>query len=294
MAKSPSHKFGQIIGKFVEDAFAARLQLFCNDNGLYLDKNGIRIGRKGKKLSWSDNYGNKHDLDFVIEKGGTNEALGVPVAFIESAWRVYTKHSRNKAQEIQGAILPLLEKYKINSPFLGVMLAGRFTDGALNQLRSLGFEILYFPYETIIDSFADFGFDISFGENTTENEFDAMIELVNQMDNLNLNLVADRIFSRNSTACDNFFSRLSVSVKRKIASVRILPLHGTEILRPTILDAINYIRKSTAEIPNLPFIRYELVVRFTNGDKAEGNFGTKRDAINFLEAIQRIDDMEIN
>ena len=45
--------------------------------------------------------GNVHDLDYVFEQGGTEATIGQPKAFIEIAWRRYTKHSRNKAQEIQ-------------------------------------------------------------------------------------------------------------------------------------------------------------------------------------------------
>ena len=87
---------------------------------------------------------NSHDLDFVLERGGTPDKIGMPVAFIETAWRRYTKHSRNKAQEIQGALEPLAETYRHLAPFKGAVLAGVFTEGALTQLRSLGFTVLYF------------------------------------------------------------------------------------------------------------------------------------------------------
>jgi hypothetical protein len=48
------------------------------------------------------------------------------VAFIETAWRRYTRHSRNKAQEIEGAIGPLAETFAHARPFLGAILAGQF------------------------------------------------------------------------------------------------------------------------------------------------------------------------
>ena len=92
MAKSPSHKFGQIIGHLTEDIMYPLLLKYCKKNNLYLDKSGPRPARKGKTLSWIDKYGNVHDLDFVIEKKGTKEQIGTHVAFIESAWRRYTKH----------------------------------------------------------------------------------------------------------------------------------------------------------------------------------------------------------
>ena len=37
MAESPAHKFGQIIGNFLEDFIAPFLITFAEDNDLYLD-----------------------------------------------------------------------------------------------------------------------------------------------------------------------------------------------------------------------------------------------------------------
>jgi hypothetical protein len=118
MAESLAHKFGQIIGDLLELALVPQLEKFAKKHKLYLDKKGARKGRKGKKVAWTDANNNKHDLDFVLERGGTDNQVGIPVAFIESAWRRYTKHSRNKAQEIQSAILPLAGKYQSSAPFV--------------------------------------------------------------------------------------------------------------------------------------------------------------------------------
>jgi hypothetical protein len=159
MAESLSHKFGQLIGDLLELAIEPHLEKFARKYKLFLDKKGERKARTGKKLSWTDGKANKHDLDFVLERGGTINKTGIPVAFIEVAWRRYTKHSRNKAQEIQGAIIPLTERYKNSSPFVGVVLAGEFTDGSLNQLKSHGFGVLYFPYATVVKAFGKFGID---------------------------------------------------------------------------------------------------------------------------------------
>lgn len=120
MAQSPAHRFGQLIGELLESVVLPQLDEFCRNEGLYLDSQvRMRPARRGKKVNWEDQYGNVHDLDFVIERDGSDHEIGRPIAFIESAWRRYTKHSRNKAQEIQGAILPLAEKYNWNNPFFG-------------------------------------------------------------------------------------------------------------------------------------------------------------------------------
>src|SRR3990172_8567145 len=143
MALSPSHKFGQIIGDTLEEALEVPLRDFARKHGLYLDTSHPRPAREGKKkVSWKDYKGNIHDLDFVFEQSGSEEEIGSPRAFIECAWRRYTKHSRNKAQEIHGAIIPLAETYADYHPFLGVVLAGVFTAGSIEQLKSNGFEVL--------------------------------------------------------------------------------------------------------------------------------------------------------
>ena len=88
MALSPSHRFGQIIGDLLEEVMGPQFEIFCSSRGLYLDKSGVRgAARDGKKVSWLDKYGNSHDLDFVIEKGGSANVRGRPLAFIEAAWR---------------------------------------------------------------------------------------------------------------------------------------------------------------------------------------------------------------
>lgn len=104
MAASPSHRFGQVVGQLLEEILLPELLKFCSERKLYLDRHGERVGvRKGKKVSWEDPYGNLHDLDFVIEKQGSASKQGRPVAFIEAAWRRYTKHSRAKAQDPRGS-----------------------------------------------------------------------------------------------------------------------------------------------------------------------------------------------
>ncbi len=117
MAEAAGHKFGQFIGEYCEAAIEPLLQEFARRHGLYLDKAGPRPARSGKRVNWLDSYGNSHNLDYVLERGGTPEKVGTPIAFLETAWRRYTKHSRNKAQEIQGAILPIRDKHRLWAAF---------------------------------------------------------------------------------------------------------------------------------------------------------------------------------
>lgn len=286
MAKSPAHQFGQIIGDVLEASVESLLQQFAEEHNLYLDKKGARPARKGKKASWLDVYGNKHDLDFVLERGGSDTQIGTPVAFIETAWRRYTKHSRNKAQEIQGAILPLVETHRNAAPFAGVVLAGYFTDAALTQLRSLGFSILYFPYETVVEVFQHAGIDARFDEQTPDAEF---AEKVNAWKALPVGVragVAGALVELNAQAVQRFMDALRRAVKRQIESIRVLPLHGRGFEWEAVEDAIGFIENYDEDGSGLPVVRYEIQIRYSTGERIEGQFLDKETAIQFLRSYQ--------
>lgn len=284
MAKSPAHKFGQIIGDLLELALPPLLEAFAKKNNLYLDKKGKRPARKGKKVRWVDSYGNSHDLDFVLERNGAANKIGEPVAFIESAWRSYTRHSKNKAQEIQGAILPLVATHKNFAPFIGAILAGVFTDGALTQLKSLGFHILYFPYETVIKAFEKFGINAEFDESTTDSEVNDKIKAWQNL--ADKHAVAKELRKLNSKNVEQFLMELKKSVSRYISSVSVLPLHGAILTIGNIDDAIRFVKNYKEDDGSKPIVKYEISIKYNNGDKIEGVFNDKSTAIKFLESYE--------
>lgn len=281
MGESLSHKFGQLIGELLEIAILPRLQKFASNYDLYLDKQGKRLVRSGTKVSWIDGKGNKHDLDFVLERGGTENNIGVPVAFIESAWRRYTKHSRNKAQEIQGAIIPLFEKYRNSSPFLGVLLAGVFTEKSLTQLESIGFQVLYFQYDTVVEAFNRFGIDARFDEKTSEEEFRIKIDCWNSIPNKHE--VARYLMELNKDKIDVFFAALKVSASRFIERIIILPLHGLAFNVQQIAEAIDFVKSYTEDKSSMPLDKFEITIRYNTGDRIDASFKDKINTIHFLE-----------
>jgi hypothetical protein len=282
VAQSPAHRFGQIIGDALEVAVEPLLRRFAEEHGLFLDRRGVRVARRGKKLTWVDLYGNSHDLDYVMERGGTEEELGSPVAFIETAWRRYTKHSRNKAQEIQGAVLPLLITHRNAAPFAGAILAGVFTDGALDQLRSQGFSVLYFPYETVIGAFAGMGIDARFDEDTPENEFRSKINAWEGLSPQQRKAIADGLLDANRTEVERFMQSLEATVTRQVAFVRIMAVHGMLVERASIEEAITFIQEYHEEPSPQPFVKYEVEVTYNNGNKINGQFQDKASAVQFL------------
>jgi hypothetical protein len=280
MAQSPAHKWGQIIGEFLEQILESELNKFSRKHKLYLDTKGERPARPGKKVSWIDSFENSHELDFVLERGGTRLKIGDPVAFIEIAWRRYTKHSKNKAQEIQGAIMPLVATHKNFAPFIGVMLAGEFTGGALTQLKSLGFNVLYFPYDLILKGFREYGMDASSEETTSERDFQSKINTwknFKEKDKLGKYLLR-----LNSNEVNAFFVNLEKAVSRFITSVIVVPLHGKTSTLSSIEEAIEFVENYNDKNGYFDILKYEIMIKYNNNDKIEGIFTTKEAATEFL------------
>jgi len=283
MAQSPSHRFGQIIGAVLESALRPVLQAVVRERGLYLDTKGPREARGGKrKVAWVDDRGNTHDLDYVIEADGSQEVIGTPKAFIEVAWRRYTKHSRNKAQEIQGAIVPLAERYSSSHPFLGVVLAGVFTEGSLNQLRSHGFTVLYFPYESVVAAFASVGIDAAFDEDTPDAHLLRRVRQYEKLTATRKERIAVFLRERHKAELQAFTSALRVTLTRRIVGVYVLPLCGAVRTLDTVEQAVAFIETFDQSSSGGSFIRYEVGIRYSNGDEIRGQFKDKATAIVFL------------
>lgn len=286
MAESLSHKWGQIIGNLIQDVIRETLQEIADQHQLYLDYQRKRIARNSKKVSWQDRYGNYHDLDYVLERGGTEDTIGLPVAFIETAWRRYTKHSRNKAQEIEGALIPLADTYSHLNPFLGVIIAGVFTQGAITQLESKGFKILYFEYENIINSFATVGINAAFVETTLESDFQVKISQWNQLKSTDVDNIKSQIIKLEKSKINDFTDSLIQSFTRAVQHIIIVVLHGIAEQVTRINDAIEYIQNYQDNQPtNAPALKYEIDIRYNNGDKINATFQTKIEAIKFLRTF---------
>jgi hypothetical protein len=283
MAESPAHQFGQYLGNVLEALFLPELTDFCASRNLYVDCHGERAGvRSGKKVTWEDNYGNKHDLDFVIEKNGSTTMRGRPLAFIEAAWRRYTKHSKNKAQEIQGAVLPIAEKYAWDKPFLGAILAGEFTGNSLTQLRSLDFNVVYIAYSDIVQTYLKNGINIAFDEETPDHHFTrALASIAAAGDKFQEKIIAD-LRASNRAQLDAFLGNLKKKLLRHVDKIFVVPLFGKEYQFSNIEEVIEFIKDNSPLNTDGTFRCYEIIVRYSNGDKLEASFADKAEAERFL------------
>jgi hypothetical protein len=220
----------------------------------------------------------------VFERGGTQENIGEPVAFIETTWRRYTKHSRNKAQEIQGAILPLVTTHQRHAPFVGVILAGEWTTGAISQLKSLGFRVLYFSYQTIVDTFSTVDIVASFEESTSNAACKKKIAQWNKLGEQVKKKLGEHLLKTNQNEVKEFIESLERAILRQIEAVHVLPLHGIKIESQTILGALETLAQYDIKPATKPFDRFEILIRFNNKDEVKASYTHKEDAIQFLRS----------
>ena len=291
MAQSPSHKFGQALGKLFEDIvlddiLKPRLQQFAQTKNYYLDWQRSRPARSGKKVTWEDKYGNKHDLDFVIEIDGTDDQLGRPVAFIESAWRRYTKHSRNKAQEIQGAILPIIELHHLSAPFYGAVLAGEFTKPALDQLRNNGFAIIYIPYTDVVAAFKKINFDVAFDETTAGPIYTAASKRLAALNTSEKDKLRLALMDVSKQEVDRFMDTLRNCLDRFISQIIIMPLFGTRYEFENIDDALTKLNTVDTDRPSGEFERFEVIIDYSNSDTIRATFENKILLAEFLRKLK--------
>jgi hypothetical protein len=298
MAESLAHRWGQIIGDLFEHFVRDMLKAVAEKHGLYLDykkprRARARLGGKDlSKVTWQDGYGNRHDLDYVLERGGTEDALGVPVAFIESAWRRYTKHSKNKVQEIEAAVLPIALTFSRHQPFCGAVLSGEFTRNALAQLQSNGFAILHIPYGSILEAFQEVGIDASSVDRiTTEGEFRRKIE---QWARLPQPATTERflkaLYRLHAADVAQFQARLEASLLRGVISIRLTVLRGHAVECPDVESAIAYLieEEQSSRVREDAETRemFEIQIRFNNDAKIDATFPTRSEAIAFLRTFQ--------
>ena len=294
MAESLAHKWGQCIGDALEIFVRNILGEVAQRHGLYLDYKRPRKTRGGQgKVTWQDGYGNKHDLDYVLERGRTEDTLGVPIACIESAWRRYTKHSKNKVQEIEAAVMPIALTFSRHQPFCGAVLAGEFTRNALQQLESKGFGVLHIPYDSILVAFKELGINASSEDGvggTTEDQFR---EKITKWQSLPQPQATSRLLAKlyalHGREIADFKQRLETALNRQVTSVRLTVLRGHSVECSDIDSAIAYLieEEKVARLREDGEQReaFEVQVRFNTGAKIEATFPKRAEAIAFLRGF---------
>lgn len=165
---SSGHKLGQLVGDWFQDDFVSPiLSDVAKALDLYLDHRKNNRTVRGEKIIWKDEDGNGVDYDFVLELGGSDTNLGIPVAFFECFWRRGSRHSKDKARDDSGKLMPMRNAYP-TARFLGIVGSGDFTNPARELIQSRGIDLFYIPKHKIIESFASLNMVMDYADKADE------------------------------------------------------------------------------------------------------------------------------
>jgi hypothetical protein len=146
--------------------------------------------------------------------------------------------------------------------------------------------VVYFPYETIVDAFRRVGIDAAYGEDTPDAEVARKVRAWDALSAKKRTALARTLVKVRQQDVREFMARLESAVSRKVESVRVLVLHGVASELPSVEDAIRFIEGYSESGTSKALTRYEIQVRYNNGDHIDGRFADKAAAVGFLAAYR--------
>lgn len=165
---SAGHRLGQVIGDWYEEYFVLPLLLkVANHLQLYLDHRFRKRPSRREKIVWTDDENNDVDYDFVLELDGTDEQRGIPVAFLECFWRRGARHSKDKARDDSGKLMPMRNVHP-TARFLGIIAGADFTKPARQLVLSREIDLFYVPKAKIVQAFQEVGLSIDYPDKAPE------------------------------------------------------------------------------------------------------------------------------
>ncbi|MEO0683614.1 MAG: hypothetical protein AAFY76_00855 [Cyanobacteria bacterium J06649_11] len=270
---SSGHKLGQIIGDWYEEYFALPiLQEVANELGMYCDSRFSQRDCRGEKILWQDYEGNQVDYDFVLELNGSNKDFGAPVAAFETFWRRGSRHSKDKARDDTGKLVPLKYTYP-TLRVIGIISAGDFTKPAKELVYSRGVDLFYVDKKNIIDAWMNCGLVVDYPDRSSEEEKSKLTKLVTDKINsepTTLKKVADELVRLVTPATikgykDRLIASIGSTPQRFVIQIQTksLPIEFS-----SHEDANDFFE---AEEPNMVDVAdsqtYSYQVHFFNGDE---------------------------
>ena len=268
---SSGHKLGQLIGDWYEEYFVLPLlETVASDLDLYVDSRFRKRSVRSGKILWEDLDENAVDYDFVLELGGTDDNKGVPVAFIECFWRRGSRHSKDKARDDSGKLMPMRDTYP-TARFLGIVSAGDFTSPARELVRSRDIDLFYVPKQKVVDAFLACGLVMDYPDKLAEDQKSAIVEAFDdafdetQKKNVQQNLVA----LIGDAATKSYSNRVSAALSALPQEIRFIVHHDSQPLTFDTVDAATEFLKDPSFNMTDPTMSYTYQIEYSDGSEFE-------------------------
>lgn len=287
---SAGHKLGQLVGDWFERSFVLpMLREVAARLNLYLDHRFRRRPARGEKLIWRDEDGNSVDYDFVMELDGTDDERGIPVAFVESFWRRGKRHSKDKARDDSGKLVPMRQLHP-TARFLGIIAGGDFTAPARELIRSREIDLFYVPKEKIVAAFDALGLEMDYPDRSLE---DVKKRLVDEFDRR----LTEQIREDAADKLKQLIGRGAITsyVNRVLAALGALPQEIRFIARrssspcvfESIADASTFLQSPKFDFA-APGESYVYEITYSDGSEFMREVATLAQLVQLHEQIERL------
>ena len=264
---SSGHKLGQLVGDWFEEYFVyPLLQKVGKDLGLFVDTRFTNRAVRNGKILWEDIDGNVVDYDAVLELGGSSDQYGVPVAFFECFWRRGSRHSKDKARDDSGKLLPTRDTYP-TARFQGIIAAGDFTTPARELVRSRQIDLFYIPKSKIVQSFLDCGLVMDYPDKLSEADKSKLVEdFVEQFNNEKKKEVSQKLHQLISQAdIGGYVQRVSSSLSALPQEIRFVLRRDSEPVTFKSVDAASEFLKAPEFDLDTPNDSYVYEITYSDG-----------------------------
>jgi hypothetical protein len=137
-------------------------------------------------------------------------------------------------------------------------------------------------------AFQKVGLDITSNDTTPDSDYSAKIATFNALTQANRPQVIEEMIALNQQEVDGFIQALEQCLTRQITLVRVLPLHGVAFELTSIVEAVEFIENYSATGINTPALKFEVEIRYGNGDKIQATLSEKDDVLAFLHTYQPV------
>jgi hypothetical protein len=280
---SAGHKLGQLVGDWFEQYFVyPLLQRVADRLSLYLDSRFRAREAGGGKLVWLDEDKNAVDYDFVMEMDGTAAERGIPVAFFESFWRRGSRHSKDKARDDSGKLLPMRNVHP-TARFLGIVAGGDFTTPAKQLVQSRGIDLFYVPKAKIVSTFESLDMTMDYSDQASEK---AKMRVLNEFERrlsepAKLKAAVALRDSVGQPSLDSYFDRVRGALGALPQEIRFIARSDSSpAVFESIADASNFLKNPEFGLDN-PSQSFVYQVAYTDGSEFER-------AVSSLESLREV------
>jgi len=280
---SSGHKLGQVIGDWFEECFVfPLLQKVGEELDLFVDTRFVTRSSRNNKIIWIDLDDNKVDYDAVLEIGGSPTKQGVPVAFLECFWRRGSRHSKDKARDDSGKLMPMRETYP-TARFLGIIAAGDFTVPARELIKSRDIDLFYVVKSKIIEAFSNCGLTMDYDDKLNEDEKSLIVNkfVEDFTKSKKIEVKKELLKIIGTTTMDGYVNRIKSALSALPQEIRIILRKSSEpIVFESVEETSNFIKDPNF---NIEVTEQSFVYEVTYSDGTE--FAKELDTLEQLKEL---------